>query len=302
MARSDFLNSKLSVQISILIGKYLPKKIGYGIGRNIGSLIASFKKLDISRAIRANQYIVNGLRNSSEELVEKSKQVLTHAGKCYVDLYQVYDKPELLDTLVPITRSMRDFIDTCNQKQGYMVVAPHLSNFDLIMSSLVKYGFICKILSYSNPGSGYQLQNKIRRSIGLDILPLGDSSLEAKIVEHLKNGGIAATGIDRPVPGRKKRHYVKFFDRPSPMPLGYITTALAAEVPIIVVSTIMEPDGTYGFRWSEPIELKFYRNKIDSIRLNGERVLRKVEEFIKLAPEQWLMYYPVWPDILKEGL
>jgi len=302
MARSDFLNSKLSVRFSILIGKYLPKKIGYGIGRNIGSLIASFKKLEISRAIRANQYIVNGLINSSEELIEKSKQVLTHAGKCYVDLYQFYNKPEILDTLVPLSKSMRDFIDISHQKQGYMVVAPHLSNFDLILSSLVKYGFTGTVLSYPNPGSGYQLQNELRESIGMDVLPLGDSSLEAKIVEHLKNGGVAATGIDRPVPGRKKRHYVKFFDRPSPLPLGYITTALAAEVPIIVVSAIMESDGSYGFRCSEPIELKKYQNKLDDIILNAERVLMKVEEFIKLAPEQWLMYYPVWPDILKEGL
>lgn len=302
MAQSDFLNSKLSVQISILIGKYLPKKIGYGIGRNIGSLIASFKNLEISQAIRANQYIANGLINSSEELVEKSKQVLTHAGKCYVDLYQFYNKPEILDTFVPLTQSMKDFIDITHQKQGYMVVAPHLSNFDLILSSLVKYGFTGKVLSYPNPGSGYQLQNELRESIGMDVLPWGDSSLEAGIVEYLKNGGVTATGIDRPVPDRKKRHYVKFFDRPSPLPLGYITTALTADVPVIVVSAIMESDGSYGFRWSEPIELKKYQNKLDDIRLNAERVLVKVEEFIKLAPEQWLMYYPVWPDILKEGL
>ncbi len=302
MARSDFLNSKLSVQFSILIGKYLPIKIGYGVSRNIGSFIAAFKSLEISRAIRANQYIANGLINSSEELVEKSKQVLIHAGKCYVDLYQSYNKPEILDTFVPLTQSMRDFIDVSHQKQGYMVVAPHLSNFDLIFSSLIKHGFRGKVLSFPNPGSGYQLQNEIRESIGIDVLPLGDSSLESEIVEYLKNGGIAATGIDRPVPGRKKHHYIKFFGRPSPMPIGYITTALAAEVPVIVVTAIMEPDGSYGFRCSEPIELKKYQNKLDEIKFNAERVLKIVEEFIKLAPEQWLMYYPVWPDILKEGL
>ena len=302
MARSDFLNSKLSVQISILIGKYLPIKIGYNIGRNIGSLIGSLRNLDISRAIRANQYIANGSINSSEELVEKSKQILTHAGKCYVDLYQFYNNPGLLDTYVPLTHTMRDFIEISRGKQGYMVVAPHLSNFDLVVSSLVKHGFEGKVLSFPNPGSGYQLQNELRESVGMDILPLGDPHVEAKIIEHLKNGGIAATGIDRPVQGRKKQHYVNFFGRPSPMPIGYIKTALAAEVPIIVVTAIMEPDGTYGFRCSEPIVLKNYQNKLDDIRLNAESVLKKIEEFIKLAPEQWLMYYPVWPDVMDEGL
>jgi len=302
MARSDFLNSKLSVQISILIGKYLSRKFGYGFGRNVGALIASMKNLEISRAIRANQYIANGMVNSSDELVEISKNVLTHAGKCYVDLYQIYNKPELLDTYVPLTQTMKDFIDISQGDKGYLVVAPHLSNFDLVVSSLVKHGFLGKVLSFPNPGSGYQLQNDIRESFGMDILPLGDPNVEAEIVTHMRNGGIAATGIDRPVPDRKRRHYVKFFDKPSPMPLGYISTAIAADVPIIVVTAILEPDGTYGFRHSNPIVLNKYGNKLDDIRLNAERVLKKVEEFIRLAPEQWLMYYPVWPDVLNEGL
>ncbi len=302
MARSDFLNSKLSVQISILIGKYLPKRIGYNFGRQIGSLIGSLQTLEISRAIRANQFIANGSVNSPAELVEISKQVLTHAGKCYVDLYQFYNNPELLDTYVPLTQTMRDFIDLSHGRQGYMVVAPHLSNFDLVVSSLVKHGFKGKVLSFPNPGSGYKLQNALRESVGMDVLPLGGPDIEEIIVEHLRNGGVTATGIDRPVPDRKKQHYVKFFGKPSPMPIGYIKTALAADVPILVVTAILEADGTYGFRCSEPIVLKKYQNKLDDIILNTERVLRQIEEYIKLAPEQWLMYYPVWPDLMDEGL
>ncbi len=299
---NNFLNSKFSVRFSILIGKYLPKQIGYGIGRGLANFISSRKDLAISRAIRLNQYIVNDLQPTKEELVKKTARILTHAGKCYVDLYQTYNDPNLLDELVPLTQSMREFIALSQQKQGYMVVAPHLSNFDLVVGSLVKYGFSGKVLSYPNPGSGYKLQNQIRESFGMDILPLGDSKLEAEIVDYLKNGGLAATGIDRPVPGRKLRHYINFFGRPSPLPVGYITTALAADVPVIVVAAIMESDGTYGFRHSGPIVLKKYQNKLDEIRLNAELILSKIEEYIRLAPEQWLMYYPVWPELLTEDI
>jgi len=302
MTDRNFINSKASVQLSILIGKYLPKQIGYRISYNLARFIAGRKELAISQAIRLNQYVANDLANSNQELVEKSIKVMSHAGKCYVDLYQVYNNPDLLDSLVPLSKSMQDFIDLSLGSQGYMVVAPHLSNFDLVVSSLVKYGFKGKVLSYPNPGSGYQLQNEIRESFGMDIVPLGDPGVELEIIEHLKNGGIAATGVDRPVPGKKKRHYVKFFNRPSPLPVGYVTTALAAKVPVIVVSAIMEPDGSYGFRLSEPIEMKKYQNKLDDIRLNTERILTRIEKFIRLAPEQWLMYYPVWPDLLNENI
>ncbi len=302
MSNQGFLNSKLSVHLLILIGKYLSQKTGYRISRNIASIISFFPNLNINKSIRANQFIVNGETNSRKELDLKSKNVLTHAGHCYYDLYHYYNRPEKLDAVVPLTEPMKEFIKLSQDKQGYMVVAPHLSNFDLVVSRLAKSGFRGNILSYPNPGSGYQLQNKIRSAFGLDVTPLGDSGVETKIIQFLKDGGMAATGIDRPVPGRKKRHYVKFFGKPSPLPVGYLTTALAADVPIIAVAAFMLPNGTYGFRHSGPIQLKKYQNKLDEIILNTETVLKKIEAFIKLAPEQWLMYYPVWPEHMKEGV
>ncbi len=274
----------------------MPRKMGAWIIKAFSSILGSSKNLDLTTAVRSNQNVVSGGTLSDRELVQRTKQVLSHAGHCYFDLYHYYDNPEKLDNIAPWSESMTDFLNYAQEEKGYLVVAPHLSNFDLVVARLVKGGFIGKVLSFPNPGSGYQLQNKIRESFGLGIVPLGDSSLEAEIVEYLKAGGVVATGVDRPVPGRKRRHHAEFFGRPSPLPLGYISTALAADVPIIVVAAYMGTDGKYGLRISKPITLNKYKNKLDDIILNAERVLKKVEEFIKLAPEQWLMFYPVWPD------
>lgn len=279
----------------------MPKKMASRFIKAFSSILGSMKNLALTRTIRSNQYVISGGTLSDKELKERTKQVLSHAGHCYYDLYHYYDRPDKLEVIVPWSNALDDLANYSNDKQGYLVVAPHLSNFDLVVARLVKGGFIGKVLSYPNPGSGYQLQNKIRESFGLDVLPLGDSSLEAEIVEYLKQGGTVATGVDRPVPNRKRRHYVTFFGKPSPLPLGYITTALAADVPIIVVGAFMFPDGRYGLRISKPIKMKDFDNKLDDIICNAERVLEKIAEIIKLTPEQWLMYYPVWPDQINEG-
>lgn len=302
MSTQNILNSKLAVQFSILIGKYLPQKTGYAFSRLLGSLIGSIHSLEINRHVRLNQYVVQGESLTKDKLRKAAKNVLTHAGRCYYDLYHHIDKPEKLKELVPMTDQMQDFIDLSQSKQGYVVVAPHLSNFDLVVSRLVRGGFQGRVLSFPNPGSGYQLQNRIRKSYGLEIFHLGDPGIEEETINYLKNGGIMATGVDRPVPTRKKRHYVQFFGKPSPLPLGYITTALAADVPIIVVTAYMLPDGRYGFDNSQPIHLQHYQNKIDNILRNAEMVLKEIEHFIKRNPEQWLMYYPVWPDLMEKGL
>jgi len=296
------LNSKFSVRLSILIGKSMPQRMGAWLIKSISSTIGSIDNLDLNRSIRSNQSVVSGETLTGPELAQRTKQVLSHAGRCYYDLYHYYDMQEKLDTIVPWSETMTEFVNFSREDQGYLVVAPHLSNFDLVVARLVKGGFKGKVLSYPNPGSGYQLQNEIRKSFGMDLIPLGDSSLEAEIVDYLKAGGIVATGVDRPVPNRKKRHYTQFFGRPSPLPLGYITTAVAADVPIIEVAAFMHPDGSYGLRLSKPIMLEKFKNKLDDIILNAECVLKKIEEFILLSPEQWLMYYPVWPDQMSEDL
>jgi lauroyl/myristoyl acyltransferase len=299
MSIQNFFNSKPSVQFSILIGKYLPRKWGYGVGRTLSSLIGTFDNLSINRNIGCNQYIVQGEHQTRSDLKRSAIKVLSHAARCYYDLHHFIDKPEELDALVPWSDQMQSFVDLTTKKQGYMVVAPHISNFDLVVSRLVRGGFQGKVLSYPSPGSGYQLQNEIRESYGMDLTPLNVPGIEAATVEYMKNGGIAATGVDRPLPIRKKRHYVNFFGKPSPLPLGYITTALAADVPIIVVTAYMKPDGRYGFRHTEPIPLKKYPSKLDNILRNAEMILKEIEAFIKLTPEQWLRYYPVWPDLLE---
>jgi lauroyl/myristoyl acyltransferase len=34
-----------------------------------------------------------------------------------------------------------------------------------------------------------------------------------------------------------------------------------------------------------------------AIEANAERVLVEAEKFIRLAPNQWSMFYPVWPEV-----
>jgi lauroyl/myristoyl acyltransferase len=302
MAEKGIFDSKVSIQASMLICKYLPKRAAFRLSNQIASIIARRTDLDITRAIRTNQYVVRGENKSRQELKEISKEVIEHAGRCFYDLYHFFSKPEVLEDLVPLSKSMRNFIDLSTDGRGYVVVAPHLSNFDLVVSGLVRNGLKAKVLSFPNPGKGYQYQNELRKAVGMNVTPLGDSKLEGEIIEYLKKGGMVATGVDRPIPGRKKKHFINFFGRPSPLSAGYITTALAADVPVIVVKSFMASDGTYGFNYSDPLPMERIGNKIENIKHNAERVLKLVEGYIKETPEQWLMYYPVWPDVMNEGL
>jgi lauroyl/myristoyl acyltransferase len=75
---------------------------------------------------------------------------------------------------------------------------------------------------------------------------------------------------------------------------------LKEDVPILVAAAILRPSGTYDILVSDPIEMRRGANRRAELIENAEAVLAQVESFIQIAPEQWSMFYPVWPDALDE--
>jgi KDO2-lipid IV(A) lauroyltransferase len=75
---------------------------------------------------------------------------------------------------------------------------------------------------------------------------------------------------------------------------------LKARVPVFVVATMMQADGTYHFQVSEPITMISHPNRGMEIIMNAEAVLRVAEDFIRQAPQQWSMPFPVWPEVMDQ--
>lgn len=102
------------------------------------------------------------------------------------------------------------------------------------------------------------------------------------------------TGIDRPVEGKTRE--LTFLGESCYLPAGHIRMALAADVPVIPAAVVMEPAGQYRLTVGEPIAMGREGETVACIRQNAEAVLAVIGSFIRQAPQQWLMYYPVWPE------
>ena len=131
----------------------------------------------------------------------------------------------------------------------------------------------------------------------MEILPASPSSIR-RAVAHLRRGGVVLTGMDRPVASRKYRPL--FFGRPAPLPVHHISLALKTGVPVVVAATIIQPDRSYRFWISEPIEMVPLPDRQEEIVSNAERVLQVAEGYIRQSPQQWSMFFPVWPDVLDQ--
>jgi phosphatidylinositol dimannoside acyltransferase len=221
---------------------------------------------------------------------------MRHQAHCLFDLYHYRRDPDALQALAPVTDQIAALIERSRSRSGgALVVIPHLSNFDVAFIAQSHRGLRAQLLTLAQPNGGYRAQNGIRNVPGFDITPVSEDSLR-NAVARLKDGGIVITGIDRPVAGKTRE--LTFFGHSCYLPAGHIRMALAADVPVIPAAVTMEPGGQYQLTVGERMTMCPDGDTVTCIRRNAEAVLEVLAGFIRQAPQQWLMYYPVWPHAL----
>ncbi len=296
MDLKNLIYSRMGVDLALGLAKILPERAGYWLGRTGGAWFAGQRNQDIVRAVRANQWVVTGETLSAQQLDQRVRATFLHAGRCIYDFYHLLQDPQAMSRKVVFSPDLEQaYQDWKANRYGVILVGPHMSNFDMVICVMAWRGLPIQLLSYPAPPGSYQAQNALRQEIGLEVTPLSASSLR-QATARLQAGGIVMTGLDRPAPDTK--YQPRFFGKPSAATTAYIRLALKTGCPVIVLGNQMRPDGTCLVQASEPIQMQPHADLETEIVQNAERVLEWGQRFICEAPEQWLMYYPVWPDAL----
>jgi len=295
----DYLSkSRFGVGLALALGRVIPSACGYPLAGWAANQLAKRKKSPMVQAVRLNQWVIRGRISSPDELDLAVHAVFQHAGRCMFDLYHNISNPVRIREFFRETAEIRGLVQrSLKREKGAFLVTSHLSNFDLALLSLGQRGLDAQVLSYSEPSAGYQVQNQLRTQASLKVAPISPYTLR-QAIRRMRDGGLVITGIDRPVD--KQGIELSFFGRPARLPTGHVRMALAADVPIIVAVPSIRPDGEYQLFISEPLPMRRLSDPKEEIRVNAEAILKIVEGCVRQNPEQWLMYYPVWPDLLDE--
>jgi lauroyl/myristoyl acyltransferase len=294
----NVLNSRMGVGLALILGRSIPPKIGYPLVRYVADRIAAREKWNLVSAARANQWVVSGGKLSADELDHRVQELFRHTAAAIYELNHYIHDPEMVNKMVQFDAASRQIVERRqDEKTGTVIVGVHLGNFDFALRAAAMQGLRALVLTLPDLDGGYQLQYDMRKELGMEILPASASTFRLAI-EHLRRGGIVVTGIDRPVTYTK--YHPLFFGQPASLPVQHISLALKAHVPVVVAATMMEPDRSYRFWFSKPIEMEPLPGRREEIIANAERVLQVAEEYIRRAPQQWSMFFPVWPDIMDQ--
>ncbi|NLE75569.1 MAG: lysophospholipid acyltransferase family protein, partial [Chloroflexi bacterium] len=147
----------------------------------------------------------------------------------------------------------------------------------------------------SNPTKGFQFLNALREEAGAEITPISPASIR-QALRRLRDGGVVFTGVD--YPAGSGRIPLRFFGRTALLPTGHVRLALMSNALLLVVFVLPREGGGYTLHALPPLELIRLDDRREEERVNAERVLRLLEEWIGAHPEHWFMFLPVWPELL----
>lgn len=297
MGLRSFINDSIAVHIGIFLGRVLPRKTGLRLADKIGAWIAKHPNYTFVKAVKANQEVVSNGSLSQMQLDQRTRQVFQSTVRSLFDYFYFVKRPNELFKIISLSPNAELAIQRVKDQQSTLLLSPHMSNFDLMGHSLVLMGLKVQVLSAPSPNEAYKAQNKLRQQTGAIITPMSLSAFRSAKA-RLKEGGCVVTGIDRPLPENSKEKYQpKFFEHEANLPVFYVRLAKDTDAVIFVMSCVSRPDATYYFECSEPIHITPQSDlDLETIE-NAEKVLSVTARFIKQAPNQWAMFYPVWPNI-----
>ena len=292
----QIINNPFAVNLAFFLGKWIPPRIGYPLCNFTGNWAATRRDSNIIRAIRANQWVARGANLGKEMLDRAVQETLKNNIRDLYLLYHYVQNPEATQRLIKLDGFAHKLMQRLKfAERGLVIVGLHLSGFDLILQSICRQGLKAMVLTIPDPRGGRLIEYEMRKKTGMNLTPASLSTLR-QAVKHLKHGGMVLTGLDRPVPD--PRIHPRFFGYAAALPTHYISLALQAHVPIVVMAAIYQADGKYHVLSSEPIEMEYDSDREKEILRNAEKVLKQAEGFIRLAPQQWNVPLPVWPRYL----
>ena len=294
-----FMNSsRIGVGVGLFLGQILPPPIGHKIADCGAKLVACRRSSKLVQGIRLNQWVVRGGNSSGAELNRAVTAVLKSTARALYDFFHFYNNPDQIRELVEFTPVFRElFNERMKYQRGMLFVAPHLGSFDLAGANLSVRGLKFQVLSYPTPTSSYRLQNQMREKLGIHMTPFTVEALQ-EARKRLQEGGTVLTGLDRP--WEESNYRPRFFGRPAALPVAYIQLAMRSGVPVSVVATYRKPDGQYCLDCTDPVTMITTKDRESDIVENAEKVLSFAEKFIRKYPDQWSMFYPIWPDAREE--
>jgi lauroyl/myristoyl acyltransferase len=168
----ELINSRAAMGFALLLARFTPAFLGYAMAHRLADVISARRSWPLVQVVRTHQWIVSQERLSGSELDRAVKETFRNTAHAIYDFYHFFNNPEAVKGMLAFDSPVQRLIERSQTGEaGMVVVGIHMSSFDLGLRAIAMLGLRAKGLTLTEMTGGHQWNDKIRRSVGLEILP-----------------------------------------------------------------------------------------------------------------------------------
>jgi lauroyl/myristoyl acyltransferase len=182
--------------------------------------------------------------------------------------------------------------DAMSSGSGAVMVVNHGGNWDHAGAwGALRYGHLTTVAEHLKPEGVFQQFLTYRQSLGMEILPLGDTDTFRVLVDRLRGGGLVPLAGDRDI--SRRGISVEFFGEPASMPAGPALLGLLTGAPVYPV-TLTFGDGVSLGKVHDRIEVPSQGSRDEKVRAMTQGLAKAWESSIPARSQDWHVMQPLW--------
>lgn len=274
--------------VGSLLCRWLPLWVTYGLSTIFAPAIFLIWREKREHAIE-NMARVLGPDSGPREARRLARRTFVNYGKYLVDMMRLGRKA--LDQQYTV-EGWEELQAAMDRGKGVVIIGGHFGNSDLGAALLVQRGYPVNVITEPlSPPRWDKLVQQARAASGVHIIPLSSVMLGA--FRALRAGQILMLLIDRPLEGQGVS--VEFFGHRTQVPGGAAGLALRSGA-AIVAGYIVRSGNRYAANMSEIAHPDTTADPQADIEALTQRFFSWLEQAIRLHPDQWFMFRPMWRE------
>jgi phosphatidylinositol dimannoside acyltransferase len=182
--------------------------------------------------------------------------------------------------------------DAMREGGGVIMVPSHSANWDHAGAwACVRYGGVSTVAERLKPAGLFEQFLEYRRSLGMDVLALGDDDIVRQLVRRLREGRIVALLGDRDI--SRSGVEVNLLGEPARLPAGPALLSIMTGAPLHPVAMRFTEDGSRG-DVAAKVEVPHGLPRSEQITVMTQQIADALGEGIRRSPQDWHMLQPVW--------
>lgn len=231
---------------------------------------------------------------SQGRIIYETRWVFRNWGKYFTEFFRFSSFDRMYFLKHVSVSNLHHITNALKAGKGCMIMSAHVSNWELGAAYYaVRMGLKVNVVAARHHSERInKLFVEQRTAMGINVIYTEEAGV--KVLRALKNNEIVCILSDRDVGGFGIE--VDFFGRKCRFPQGPVRFAIKSGAMCIPGFVTRRTNDSFVIDMKEPIVFPQELDKVAKVEYGIREYIKYLEEFIRLHPEEWPVFYDIWDE------